>query len=1191
MMKQFGSLLFGSVLFACSLVNAGESTSPGVNKGELLQNSLFKSTALENFPDLWHHQYNKLATYKMIDDVSFKRGFPVLQIDNPTASIKPVSIRTKNFLLPAQKKLEASVWAKGSGMLTIFVIQSDWKGTTFKKIFPISPNWKKYSFSFELPKDVANSKFHYRTDCSGKGRIYLANPSLRIAAREKRKISHKDRYLGTGCSNLVVNSDFELGWAGWHPRYFNPPNLSSALKQLKRPLPEIRTQSGVDGSAALYMPAGNNIESLCMPLQRGKTYTISAFMKADKVAEASINAIDYKWKSYGKRFRVGTEWKRYSVTFTWEKPCYFDEVYLRCDAPRNCGMLIDEIQFSEGAETPYVAPPVTIGVSSKSNIYGKDEKTNITLKSIPSKKLKEDYSVSLKVTDYQGKEIWKKIYKIEKGQKFETNLNLPTKKYGLNIIDLKAFNADDKVLGIGLGRYAVVRSLPNDFQKGYTMGVNVYPFYYPLEYYKKEVLQWKRLGAGNALSGYTTKYANSMTSPEFIKLFKGGFNYFKDNGYTTSMRVGMPPSLTSKVWFNDFPAGENEWQKYVGNIVKTYSDVTSLFTFMGEINIYRMREGWRNRCKKGNPPPNGTHLMPPDKGFKYYKSAYLAAKKANPSVLVGGPSLNGRDYPYIKSFMSDGAAKYMDVFGMDAYRAGPDTPEAYADYMELRHTLSKSGFIGPIINLEQYLGICVKGYLGSAERSRTYFTPWNEEARYAGVVARNYIQHAAAGIVWINFAPEMSLFNPYQLDGGFPSMAAPATAAATLFLNQAGTGIKVSRTNDIKAFFFSGGKENPLLIVYTPNKVEGTILIKKVTKAFDGMGNEISNNTIKTGLPVTGLPIYLRFPSGTTDETIKDLFADADIRGFGAAFDMQIIALGEKKLAVDITNKTNKVLAGNVKINNIPSSWKGSISTLAFKGLQSGEKRRLVFAMEKMPLENLGKYPVSVSVSSGSSFAGKTQVVSPMFANHAPILKASDGFADWKISEWINIDADKDLVYDTDGKFDKQLKAKFATAWNKKGFALKVKVADSKFNPPSETAGNMYIADSIQVYFDQLKDARPGYGVYNNNDVVYQIGLLNGLPTAYLEQGPEGRYLGSSNTLKGVDKDVDVNISYENGEITYDIFFPSHTLRFVKLKPGEVMGFSLFVHDKDGKEKCGISLSRKSPFKKPYVWKDLILRK
>lgn len=160
------SALFSLIMFAANAKDGKIFPIKGFKEGKA------------GFPAGWHHQYNKLATYRLIKDPTFKINTPVMKIENPEASLKPVSIRTINFTLPEKGKIEASVWAKGTGKITIFLIQSDWKGPTFKKIFQITPTWKKYTFIFDFPADASGKEFHYRIDCDGKGQLFLADPSL-----------------------------------------------------------------------------------------------------------------------------------------------------------------------------------------------------------------------------------------------------------------------------------------------------------------------------------------------------------------------------------------------------------------------------------------------------------------------------------------------------------------------------------------------------------------------------------------------------------------------------------------------------------------------------------------------------------------------------------------------------------------------------------------------------------------------------------------------------------------------------------------------------------------------------------------------------------------------------------------------------------------------------------------------------
>ena len=1170
--------------------------------GELLPNAGFKNNEPANFPGSYDTSYNESAIYKLISDISFKGGTPVLEVNVPEKPAKPddrpATVRSVSFPLPEKGKVTASVWAKGSGMMTVFVLPTDWKGDAGQKTFPITSDWQQYSFSFNIPPHDAAKTYFFRVDFKGKGISCLAGPSLSTAepqtAGSGKAAADKDRYIGAPGKNLALNPDFELGWASWNPRVFKMTNLNAAIVQLNSPLPSIKANAGPDGGNALYIPSGCSVASLNIPINPEKTYTFSAYIKADRNCAATMFAIDDNWIFKFQKFNVTTQWQRYSYSFKWNGPCYFNEVYLRFDAPRDSGggILVDKVQFEEDAASDYEPPKVMLGTISKLNIFNRGERPGTILRSIPSNQVSGDYKVKAIISDYNGKVVADKDYSFPAGKTSEVNLELPTDRYGLFIIDLKASDREGKTIGLGLSRYAVLKELPTDFQKYYTMGVNYYPYSKNSEYYRAGLPVWVRMGVGNASACYDGDLG--VKNKTLTELCLQEMKMFKQYGCTNSMRV----CLSSEVYIKGLVQKDDNalaiWKNVVADAVNAYKSAISQFAILSEINIFNIRPGDQAEYNaagfKVKLPPVGTPMMPPDVGMKYFKAGAETVKSIDPALKVIGPSINGEDFAYFKSFMELGAGKYMDLLGMDAYRAGPDTPEAYEDYMKLREICKQNGFTGPAINMEQYLGICPKGGLGNQERSRNYYTPWNEELHYAGIIARNYIQHAAANIIWTNFIPEMSLFNGFLIEGGFPSMAGPASAAATYFLNRAGDGVRITRTNDTKAFVFPEAAEGPLMILYTPlNNIKGSIKIAGVKNAYDLMGNEFTRAEIESGLPVTTGPLYLRFETGTSLDKIKELFFSSDIAGIGDPFAIQLTALGDNKLAARISNRTNKTLSGKVKFEKLPAQWKLSAREAAFENLAGGQQTEQIFNLEQMPMQNLGRYPVAVSVKAGDCYTGKELTLSPMFADYMPDFKVDGDFNKWKNAKWIDINSQNCLVSREGSGNDTS--AKFAVGWNAGGIALAVIVNDKDFMPPASSPGRMYQQDSIQVYFDQLKDPS-GISHYNNNDVVYQIGLLNGSPTAYLEQGPEGRYLGPSNMLQGVDRDVKTDIKYKDNKIFYEVFFPAATtLRFIKFESGYCLGFSLFIHDKSPDGYTEIALDRNCPFTNPSVWKDLILIK
>jgi hypothetical protein len=820
----------------------------------------------------------------------------------------------------------------------------------------------------------------------------------------------------------------------------------------------------------------------------------------------------------------------------------------------------------------------------------------MTLKAVPADSFKEAYSVHVTLKDEKDKVILENTIDVPAGATIEQKLALPSATFGLYRLYLKAMDKKGGILGLAIGRYAVACAMPEDFQKYASLKTNMFPHGYPLEYYKKCLPVWRKLGLGGVVIDYISKFSDSCANPELVRLYKEQIDYYKSLDCVVMMRVFETfDVLTEMVALSDSDdKGIEMWRTYVKGIVQAYMGSVRTFGFLGEVNIFSIGQSDQKRFKDVKLPPPGTMIMPPDKTFRYFKAASEATKSVDHSLKVVGPSINGEALGYVRSFMSFGAGKYMDVFGMDAYRAGPDTPEAYADYIELKNILRENGFSGSAINLEQYLGITVQGYMGESESERNYYTPWKEELQYAGILARNFIQHTAAGFEWTAYYAQMQLYHPFLQEGGFPSMAGPALAASVKILNRAGEGIKITRNNDVKAFVFPSSPGGPIMVVYSPLKdMNATIAVPGIEKAWDVMGNEFKSESVTASLPLTCCPVYLKFPSGFSLEKIKELYVAADIKGAGEPFSITISISGNNKIAVTVTNRTNKPLEGRVKLTAVPEGWKADDTVKKFPAIPGGGTHAVEIQMEKMPVKNMGSYPVSVMVESGELFTGKEQTLSPLFATYMPEIKCDGDFGIWKNADWTEITPPENLVYgDNQKACDRDLKSRFATAWNNEGFGFALIVSDKDFNPPSTVKGViMYQFDSIQLYFDQLSNSQPNQKNYDNDDVVYQVGLLNGSPTAYLEQGPEGRYLGPSNTVQGIDRDVKVKVQYQDGKIYYEAFFPWNTLKFVKPLAGETMGFSLMIHDKDGEDMCGLSLDKRSPYKNPSVWKNLILRK
>ncbi len=153
----------------------------------------------------------------------------------------------------------------------------------------------------------------------------------------------------------------ESWWFGW----IDPPSQ-----------PVFDSTVAYDGMYSLRLTAQNysNVfmheTSNCVwfspiKLERGKTYTLSAYMKSDRAGmQAYLSNAEYDGKS--QRFTVGTQWKRYSFTFKvdygrWKEG--YCRSWVGIDRNMTAGNLwIDNVQLEEGeCVSDYKCEPMEFG--------------------------------------------------------------------------------------------------------------------------------------------------------------------------------------------------------------------------------------------------------------------------------------------------------------------------------------------------------------------------------------------------------------------------------------------------------------------------------------------------------------------------------------------------------------------------------------------------------------------------------------------------------------------------------------------------------------------------------------------------------------------------------------------------------------------------------------------------------------
>jgi hypothetical protein len=160
--------------------------------------------------------------------------------------------------------------------------------------------------------------------------------------------------------NLMPNPSFEQGMRYW--RWIQGGAHYDPADQLRYDI----VPQGRFGKNALIMRntqrRSPGLRSFPMSLDKGQTYTLSFYAKADRACQVHValksaargGKFESKYGPFGdsKKVDIGTEWKRYSRTFT------ADGAGLHVLLSGNNNTLLDGLQLEKGpAPTEFVAPP------------------------------------------------------------------------------------------------------------------------------------------------------------------------------------------------------------------------------------------------------------------------------------------------------------------------------------------------------------------------------------------------------------------------------------------------------------------------------------------------------------------------------------------------------------------------------------------------------------------------------------------------------------------------------------------------------------------------------------------------------------------------------------------------------------------------------------------------------------------
>lgn len=1018
--------------------------------------------------------------------------------------------------------------------------------------------------------------------------------------------------------NLMPNPSFEQGLRYW--RY-----TGGGAKYTPGQGPRyVVTEKALFGKKALVIRhtqrGSSKLKSFPIPLDKGKTYTLSFYAKADKdcnlnVALASAaNGGKFRGRygvvfgdsgSADATFSITTEWKRYHRTFIADG----GGVQVLLSGSNNT--LIDGLQL-EKAKTPgelVLAPIEGLFTTSNSDNFiakGNDINGAFTFRG----KAGTSGEVAVKVKNAFGEIVASKKLNVKIPESGVETLAFPLDKneIGEGIFVVRAdFSADGKHY-TDYYRFSVMDPLDNThatkdiFGAGLGMIVRIGRG----EELAKKYMQW---GFGSTSWGYgDNEYNHRVRAPMEKK--------YKIANYLNSTRLRR----------------DKRYPDLAGNKFKKWTKITPELEKQIEESAYEKAQHYDpkqyNKWCFGNEEEN-VGLCGQGKFDEYFKAQFAAAKglkRARPNAI------------YTPSNGTTGYNKWRGNRGMEGYLKAAKKhnfkydaisvhPYGSIDNGSLAYSDLDDDVAMLIAQMKRYgYGKETPIYLSEMFNvTETYIPEWGAGPAYDNYCAgkptydfgnREFIHAASIARIWIialKYWPQLQSVNvwvSFPFMDYYQSPLLMAKAANTLghHLPDVKYVADIKPAAGIRGYSFKlkdGTGVVPIWCVdhdVENGRADGPqIKVKfdqKVT-FYDLMGNQREAKVGKDGYTTVSLtPAPLLIKADNVQLLTKSL-QHAIPNNSRSALKIAVLPSGNGQINLGIKNLTTINQSGKINLSGKNVAYSVPASKTQVKAIP-GE--RVTARYGKMY-----KWDSIITVKPDSGVGDKQKWDMSYF--YAPKVS---GKPDW--SKIPAIDITNHYVgkkYKGKTPDEKDQKAKFKVAWDNDNLYFRLEAKDDKFvlSPENWKRGradtSLYSHDGcLEVYLDTGADGRTNPSKdFDANDYRFDFSIAkNG------KSGPGMVY-----RLREVDKQLAQGLDMPSKkeaaksiknyfELTkdgyaYTITFPQRQIMPLTLKKGTVCGFGLYLHDKDNNDTVGCpkGLSLATEYgshcdHKPHVWPLMILK-
>ena len=330
--------------------------------------------------------------------------------------------------------------ARGEGIRTgsVEVALSDmrgWENAGLADAFPVTRQWERHEMRFRARADVPGASSRLQFWFKTTGTLWLDDVVLTETDAGEEWFP---ALPAEGAGNLVPNSSFECGAAGWGSYTYGLKGWGGNLYRLEGAIDEAAAHHGRHSLRIALAPGTLPVfffdyyEPIRQPVRRvlaanrgwfrvaeGETLTLSAFMRADgENTAAELAAVFAPDRRRSRAVTVGTEWRRHEFTFTADRPYVFIAAGLDLDASRreSATLWIDAVQLERAsAATPY-RPRATVEAYAETgvegNIFDGDGGMTFTARAFNDGDARQEVRGTLAVENFFGRTVLERTVSI-----------------------------------------------------------------------------------------------------------------------------------------------------------------------------------------------------------------------------------------------------------------------------------------------------------------------------------------------------------------------------------------------------------------------------------------------------------------------------------------------------------------------------------------------------------------------------------------------------------------------------------------------------------------------------------------------------------------------------------------------------------------------------------------------------------